>query len=69
MCKDPADGIAFKVPLDDLRISRYVDCDVVRVGQTAQVEYEGTINDNTVVGALAIHEAILTEKGMVLIPN
>ena len=69
LCKDPADGIAFKVPLDDLRISRYVDCDVVRVGQTVQVEYEGTINDNTVEGALAIHEAILTEKGMVLIPN
>lgn len=69
LCKDPADGITFKVPLDDLRISRYVDCGVVRVGQTVQVEYKGAINDNTVVGAWAIHEAILTEDGMVLIPD
>lgn len=71
LCKDPADGIVYAIPLDDLRISRYVDCGVLRVGQTVQVEYEGTIDekDHTVSGALAIHEARLTEDGTVLIPN
>lgn len=69
LCKDPSDGIAYKVPLDDLRISRYVTCGMLRVGETVQVEYEGDVAENVIGGACAIHEAYVSYDGTVLIPE
>ena len=46
LCKNPADGITYKVLLNDLRISRYVDYGIVKVGDTVHVismDSEGTI--------------------------
>ena len=47
LCKDPADGIRYKVLLDDIRISRFVDKGFAKAGDIVQIMYEGKIdNDN-----------------------
>lgn len=71
LCKDPADGIAYKVMLDDVKISRYVECDFVKVGSTVVVSYEGDIdakNGNAISKAIDISEGIIS-YGDVLIPE
>lgn len=68
LCKDPADGIIFKVLLNDLRISRYVECDIINVGETVQISFEGEIKDNTVDSAIAAAK-IIVSGGQVLIPE
>lgn len=45
LCNNPADGITYKVMLNDLRISRYVNHGVVKVGDTVQISYEGEIDE------------------------
>ncbi len=44
LCKDPTDGITYKVLLNDLRISRYVNAKFVKVGDTVQIAYDGEID-------------------------
>lgn len=71
LCKDPADGITYKIMIDDIKISRYVECDMVKVGDTVVVAYEGDIdakNGNVISKALDISEGIISE-GDVLIPE
>lgn len=71
LCKDPADGITYKVMLDDVKISRYVECDFVKVGSTVVVSYEGDIdtkNGNAISKAIDISEGIIS-YGDVLIPE
>lgn len=62
LCKDPADGITYRVLLNELRISRYVDYGVIAVGDTVQISYEGEIdekNENTVDSAISAHKAVI----------
>ena len=71
LCKDPADGITYKVMLDDVKISRYVECDFVKVGSTVVVSYEGDIDTksgNAISKAIDISEGIIS-YGDVLIPE
>lgn len=71
ICKDPAEGESFRVPLDDIRISRYVENRVVGLGSLVQVSYEGSIdenNENTVGKAVSISTVMFVE-GEVLIPE
>lgn len=71
LCVDPGAGIAYRVPLQDLRISRYVELGVIAVGDTVQVSYEGEIdaeNGNTVGGAVSVEKAVIS-GGDVLIPE
>ena len=69
LCKNPADGIAYKVLLNDLRISRYVDHGVVEVGDTVQVTFESDLGaDNTIADAIYISQAMIS-GGDVLIPE
>lgn len=68
LCKDSADGITFKVLLNDLRISRYIDCDIIKVGETVQISFEGEIKDNTVDSAIAAAKIIISGE-QVLIPE
>ena len=67
LCKDPADGITFKVLLNDLRISRYIDCGIIKVGETVQISFEGEIKNNTVDSAIAVAKIIVSGE-QVLIP-
>ena len=51
LCKDPADGVTYQVPLKDRRISRHVDRELVKVGDTVEIPYDGAVdaqNGNTV---------------------
>lgn len=71
LCKNPADGITYKVLLNDLRISRYVDYGIVKVGDTVQISYEGEIDKtsgNTIAGAISAFKATISD-GDVLIPE
>lgn len=69
ICNDPADGITYKVLLNDLRISRYVDRGVIEVGDTVQIAYEGeATKDNTVGDAVSLHKVSIVD-GDVLIPE
>ena len=66
LCKDPSDGISFKILLDDLRISRYVDNEVVKVGNTVQIVYEGEITDNSIRNAISASVAIIVEGDILI---
>lgn len=71
LCKNPADGITYKVLLNDLRISRYVDYGIVKVGDTVQISYEGEIDETsgyTIAGAISAFKATISD-GDVLIPE
>ncbi len=71
VCKNPADGTTYKVLLDDIRISRYVDRGFVKVGQVVQVDYEGEIdrqNSNAIGGAISFSETVIS-GGKAYIPE
>ena len=74
LCNDPADGIIYKILLNDLRISRYVEHGIIEVGNNVQIIYEGEIypanaNDaNTINSAVSASKVIISE-GDVLIPE
>ncbi|MCR5295056.1 MAG: hypothetical protein K6E30_07805 [Lachnospiraceae bacterium] len=63
LCRDPADGIVYRIPLDDPRIFRYVKNNVVKVGDTIRVSYNGEIDEEnayTISGVTAIDEAFIS---------
>ena len=69
LCKDPADGITYRIRLDDLRIARYAAGGYVAVGDTVQIAYTGTVDDeHTVTGAYALDHVQLID-GDVWIPE
>lgn len=69
LCNDPADGITYKVLLNDLRISRYVDHEIVKVGSTVQITFESEIDEaNTIDSAVSASEVTIS-RGDVLIPE
>lgn len=74
LCENPEDGITYRVLLNDLRISRYVEHGIIKVGNNVQITYEGEIypanaNDaNTINSAVSASKVIISE-GDVLIPE
>lgn len=69
LCNDPADGITYKVLLNDLRISRYVDHEIIKVESTVQITFESEIDDaNTIDSAVSASEVTIS-RGDVLIPE
>lgn len=69
LCNDPADGITYRIRLDDLRIARYAAGGYVAVGDTVQIAYTGTADDeHTVTGAYALDHVQLID-GDVWIPE
>lgn len=69
LCNNPADGITYKVMLNDLRISRYVNYGVVKVGDTVQISYEEEIDEtNTVKNAISASKVTIFD-GDALIPE
>lgn len=67
-CADPADGMVFRVPLDDVRISRHID--YIGVGDLVSVTFAGDIDveaGNVVRGAFDLSECWI-EEDMVLVP-
>ncbi len=71
LCRDPSDGIVFKVMLNDLRITRYVENEIIKVGDTVRITYEKGIDieDGYIIdSAIAASEAIISGDN-VLIPE
>lgn len=71
LCNDPDDGMTYKIILDDIRVSRYVDLDMIKVGSTVIVSYDGDIdvgNDNVINGIINISKGIIS-NGDILIPE
>jgi len=59
LCKDEAEGITYKILINDIRISRYIDKAIIKVNDTVQISYEGEIdkqNSNTISTAISISE-------------
>ena len=67
LCTNEADGLVYKVLLDDPRARRCLEFPGdITLGDLVVVEYSGTIdtaNDNTVTGAFSIAEAIFAGNG------
>lgn len=72
VCKNPADGITYRVLLNDLRISRYVDCEIIEVGDNVQITFEdeiykaNEIYPNTINSAVSVSKVVISD-GDVLI--
>ncbi len=69
LCKDPKDGVIYRIPLDDICISRYVDSGIIETGDTVQVSYIGDIdaeNGNTIDGAVYIAKAIISDDAVAI---
>lgn len=69
-CADPDDGMVFRVPLDDVRISRHIDFEGIGVGDQVEVVFTGEIDveaGNLVQGAFDLNRCWI-EEGEVLIP-
>ncbi|MBQ8814725.1 MAG: hypothetical protein IJZ85_09545 [Lachnospiraceae bacterium] len=67
LCTDPEDGMVFRVPTDDLRISRCIDFGGIGVGDIVVVYFNGSIDvdaGNVVEGAYSLSEGILADGGV-----
>lgn len=49
LCKNPEEGIQFTILLNDIQISRYVDCGVVHVGDFVKITFKGEIYSDYVI--------------------
>ncbi len=70
LCKNPSEGISYKILINDIRISRYIDNNIIGLNEFIQVTYEGEIdkNDNLISSAVSISEVIIAGDD-VLIPE
>jgi len=69
LCVDEKDGMIFRIPAQDIRISRMVDLGYVTVGDVVLVNFTGTIDvnsGNTVSNPVSIQTGILCD-GSILI--
>ncbi len=69
LCTNSEDGITYKILLNDLRISRYVESGAIRVGENVQITYEGEIDESNVIDrAISVSDVIISGRD-VLIPE
>jgi len=69
ICNDPADGTTYKILLNDLRISRYVDHEVVKVGGMVQITFDGEIDSQNTIDSAISAASVMISGGDVLIPE
>ncbi len=65
LCKNKGKGITYKIPTDDIRISRHFKTGSTKVGELIAVSYDGEIdeqNGHTVKGAFDISEFQIVSK-------
>ena len=69
MCKNPEDAITIKIMLEDVRIARYIELDVIGVGDTVQIIYDDKIivDDIYIVdSAVSINKVFIDEKNIII---
>ena len=69
LCKNPFDGATYKVLLNDLKISRYVDHEIVKVGDTVQIIFEGESDEAHIIDTAISAYQVQINGGDVLIPE
>ena len=67
-CKDPDDGLVFRVPTDDVRIRRCYEAGRIKVGDLVAVRFRGSVDPDTltVSGAVDISECVMVEGGIAI---
>ena len=68
LCKNPKDGLVFRVPTDDIRIRRSVELGRIKVGDTVAVRFRGLIDPDTltVTGARGIDKGVIVDGGIAI---
>lgn len=69
LCLNQADGMVFKVPTDDLRISRCIDFEKISIGDIVVVYYTGDIDiaaGNVVKEAYSMSRGILSDDDVMV---
>lgn len=69
ICNDSADGTTYKILLNDLRIKRYVDQEIIKVGGMVQITFEGKIDSQNTIDSAMSAASVMISKGEVLIPE
>ena len=69
LCNTPSDGTTYKVLLNDLRISRYVDHEIIKVGSTVQITFEGGVDEANTIDSAVSASNVKISGGDVLIPE
>lgn len=69
ICNDPADGTTYKILLNDLRITRYVNHEIIRVGGNIQITFEGEIDSQNTIDSAISAANVMISGGDVLIPE
>ena len=65
LCKNPSDGIEYKISMQDLRILRYVELNQIAKGSIVCVQYSGEIGDGNIVeGVTNIMRARISVNGV-----
>ena len=67
LCKDASEGLIFKIPMDDLRISRCIDYEKIDIGDVVVVSFTGTIDVEAgyvVSGAYSVDKGTLSDGGV-----
>ena len=66
---NPSDGTTYKVLLNDLRISRYFDHEIIKVGSTVQITFEGEIDEANIIDSAVSASNVKISGGDDLIPE
>lgn len=69
ICNDPADGTTYKILLNDLRIKRYVQHEIIKVGGMVQITFEDEIDRQNTIDTAISAANVMISKGEVLIPE
>lgn len=69
ICNDPADGTTYKILLNDLRIKRYVDHEIIKVGENIQITFDGEIDSQNTIDSAISAASVMFSGGDVLIPE
>lgn len=65
LCNNPSDGIEYKISMQDLRISRYVELNQIAKGSFVSVQYSGEIGEGNIVeGVTNIMRARISANGV-----
>ncbi|MBQ7301416.1 MAG: hypothetical protein IJW77_16440, partial [Clostridia bacterium] len=71
MMKAASDGIVFTVDMSAPKLSRWLKHNLISVGDTVIITYDGVVDEETytIDGARTVEPAILTVDGDILIPE
>lgn len=69
LCKNPSDGITYKILLNDIRISRYVDRDLIKVGDSVLVTFDGEPGSSGAISTATGLSEVIISDGSAHIPE